>query len=351
MLRRLFNKCLLRPEDIQPLDDAFEVAGAFNPGAVKTDDGVVLFVRVAERAREAREGFTASPRLNYETGKIEIDWLANDELVFPDPRVVQYKSTGMTRLTFVSHLRVFFSKDGRNIDSGRVCFLPESEFEEYGVEDPRITRIGDEYYITYVSVSRHGAATSLAVTKDFVDFERKGIIFCSENKDVVLFPEKINGQYYAFHRPNPAVHYTPPAMWLAKSNDLLGWGQHEPFRCGSGTWETGRIGAGLPPFKVDGGWLEIYHGNKKGEDENDVGVYSAGALLLDADDPGKILKRSSEAMMVPEADFEREGFVPDVIFPTGFADCGDTILVYYGAADACTGVVEFSKDEMLGSLE
>src|SRR5258708_37360122 len=145
-----------------------------------------------------------------------------------DIRVVQRKRDTLVRLNFISHLCVVRSRDGRRIDSIEpTCLRPENQYEEFGLEDPRITRIGDTFYITYVSVSRHGVATALASTADFKAFKRHGIVFYPENKDVVLFPEKIGGHYYALHRPNAATRFSKPEMWLASSDDLVHWGQHE----------------------------------------------------------------------------------------------------------------------------
>jgi beta-1,2-mannobiose phosphorylase / 1,2-beta-oligomannan phosphorylase len=351
MLRRLFNACLLRPEDLKPSDDRLEVVGCFNPGAISWGDDVLLLARIAEMPKERRQGFTGFPRWTSQEG-LTIDWLANDDLVFIDPRVVLVEGKGVVRLTFISHIRTVRCKQGRSLLSAEGSRLtPEAEYEEYGVEDPRITRIGDTYYVTYVAVSRHGAATALASTVDFVSFRRHGIIFPCENKDVLLFPEKIGGEYVAFHRPNPATHFSPPEMWLARSADLVRWGRHEPFYSGKGVWETSRIGGGAPPFRTDRGWVEIYHGNKKGYDEKGVGVYSAGAFLLDLDNPQRVLGRTDEPMIVPETDYETRGFVPNVIFPTGVVEREETLLLYYGAADTCTAVAEFSKKELLSLLK
>jgi len=350
MLRRIFNKCLVRPEHLRPSRNELEVAGTFNPGVIETDKSVVVLVRVAEQVREKREGYTALPRIGPDQ-ELLIDWIANDEIVFLDPRVVKRKSDGLVRLTFISHLRVLYSKDGRSIDSTEgAWFMPEMECEEFGVEDPRITRIGDRYYFTYVAVSRHGAATALAATDDFKTFERYGVIFHVENKDVVLFPEKIGGQYAALHRPNAATPFTTPEMWLASSPDLIHWGQHEPFLGGAADWEIGRIGAGAPPIKTEPGWVEIYHGNDKEAGDEGVGIYSAGALLLDHSNPQRILRHTRGAVLKPETNFELNGFVPNILFPTGVVERGDTWLVYYGAADTCTAVVEISLQELLDTM-
>jgi predicted GH43/DUF377 family glycosyl hydrolase len=299
-ISRLFNRCLLRPPDLPPSRDGWEVIGVFNPGAIETGEGVVLLVRVAERPAERRPGLVALPRWDMGTGQPVVDWVREDESLPVDVRVVRLKGSGLVRLNFISHLRVIRTRDGRTIDSidDGTRFEPMTEYEEFGVEDPRITRIGDTFFFTYVAVSRHGVATALASTRDFESFERHGIMLPPENKDVALFPEK--------------------------------------------------IGAGTPPVRTPEGWLEIYHGNCRREGDPDIGVYAAGVLLLDIDDPRRIL-RASGAVIVPTTAFEKNGYVPNVVFPTGIVERGETALVYYGAADTCTGVVEFSLREMLNA--
>jgi len=348
-LKRLFNKCLLRPGDFKSSQDDLEVIGAFNPGAIATKDGVVILVRIAEQAKEKRPGQTASPRWDSNSKRIVLDWENNNELSPVDVRVVRRKRDGLIRLTFISHLRAIYSRDGRAIDSEGARFEPANEYEEFGVEDPRLTRVGDRFYFSYVAVSRHGVATALASTQDFKSFERHGIIFHPENKDVVLFPEKIDGKFYALHRPNAASAFCKPEMWLASSPDLINWGEHEHFLGGSAAWDIGRIGAGTPPILTKEGWLEIYHGNSRREEDKGIGAYSAGLLLLDLENPRRILNATGQ-MLVPETDYEKQGFVPNVVFPTGIVEQGEELLVYYGAADTSTAVVAFSRSEILSSL-
>ena len=350
-LPRLFNACLLRPRDFQPSQPDMKVIGVFNPGVIATEDGVVLLVRVAEQTAEERRGYTALPRWDFENHHIVTDWHRDNEISPVDIRVVKHKQSCCVRLNFTSHLRVVFSRDGKKIDSTEGAVLrPENVYEEFGIEDPRVTRINDVFYITYVAVSRHGVATALASTKDFKTFERHGIIFPPENKDVVLFPEKIDGEYYALHRPNAATPFTRPEMWLATSSDLVHWGHHEQFLGGSERWDIGRIGAGTPPVRTPEGWLEIYHGNSKRAEDAGIGTYAGGLLLLDLKNPRRILGRSG-AVFLPETEYECEGFVPDVVFPTGVVEREGHLLVYYGAADTFTGVVEFSMTDILEAME
>lgn len=359
MIPRLFNACICRPSDLQPTRDDLEIVGTFNPGAIALGDEVILLVRVAERPRERRAGFTALPR--WQTGPdLAVDWVSDEEVDLLDSRVVRRKRDGMVRLTFVSHLRVLHSRDGRSIDceDGK-RFEPQGEFEEYGVEDPRITRVGAKVWFTYVAVSRHGPATALASTTDFQTFERHGVIFPFENKDVVLFPEAMNGDYVALHRPVGGTPFAPPEIWLARSPDMIHWGRHRVLRASVSDWCADRVGAGAPPVRTPEGWLEIYHGCSKPTGDcgsgdrrggGGVGMYSAGARLLDLDEPHCVVRQSPEPILAPETDFEKEGFVPNVVFPTGVVEQGETLLVYYGAADTVCAVAEFSKADILGVM-
>ena len=351
MAKRIRTNLLLRPEDLPPTDERFEVVGAFNPGAARTnDDEVVLLVRVAERSRERRPGFTGLPRWDPDLGLV-IDWVPDTELDPIDPRVVRRRADGLVRLTFTSHLRVVRCGDGRAVrEVTDATFRPLGELEEFGVEDPRITLLNGRFYFTYVAVSRHGPATALASTVDFQTFDRHGVIFCPENKDVVLFPEPIDGTFAALHRPVCGTPFTRPEMWVARSPDLVHWGAHVPLAVSGGDWQSGRVGAGAPPVRVADGWLEVYHGNQQPTRPGEVGTYFGAALLLDPRDPSRVLGRSTEPILVPEADFEVSGFVPNVVFPTGVVTDGEALLIYYGAADSSTAVVEISQRDVLDSL-
>jgi beta-1,2-mannobiose phosphorylase / 1,2-beta-oligomannan phosphorylase len=350
MVRRLFEKRLLCPEDLQPSRDDWEIIGVFNPGAVAVGDDIVLLVRVAEQPCERRAGYTGLPRWDPELGPI-VEWVKDETVQVIDPRMVRRRKDGLLRLTFLSYLRVIRSHDGRTVDDVEgPRFEPLTVCEEFGVEDPRITRIGDTFYFTYVAVSRHGAATALASTNDFATFRRHGIVFPPDNKDVVLFPAQIGDTYAALHRPISAAPFTLPEMWIGRSPDLLHWGQHAPLAGAASAWETDRIGAGPPPLRTPHGWLEIYHGSQRSPIPGKVGAYSAGALLLDLEDPTKIVRRTTEALLVPETDYDRHGFVPDVLFATGIVQRDERVLLFYGAADTSTAVVELSCEEVLASL-
>ena len=349
-LNRLDTRLLLRAEDLPPSRDDFEVVGAFNPGAVRMGEEVVLLVRVAERPRERRQDFRGLPRWDPQGG-MTVDWVPEAELEPIDPRVVRRKTDGLVRLTFISHLRVVRCGDGRAVrEITGITLRPQVELEEFGVEDPRITGIDGRFWVTYVAVSRHGPATALARTDDFCTFERLGVIFCPENKDVVLFPERVGGTHAALHRPMCATPFTRPEIWVTRSEDLIHWGEHAPLVVPGGAWRSGRVGAGAPPVRVEDGWLELYHGNRRPARPGEVGAYYGGAMVLDADDPARVRRHLDKPFLVPEAAFETEGFVPDVVFPTGVVRDGDALLVYYGAADAATAVAEFRQRDLLGAM-
>jgi predicted GH43/DUF377 family glycosyl hydrolase len=349
-LRRLSTHLLLRPEDVPASREDFEVIGVFNPGVVRFGDEVVMLVRVAERPREKRPGFTALPRWDPNIG-MTIDWLPEEHLEVIDPRVVRHRLHSLVRLTFISHLRLVRCGDGRAVrEITGVSFGPEHHYEEFGVEDPRITFLDGRYWITYVAVSCHGPGTALASTTDFRTFRRHGVIFCPENKDVVLFPEKVGGSFVALHRPVGKTPFTHPEIWVARSPDLIHWGGHHHIDTGGGEWQSGRVGAGAPPLRVADGWLEIFHGNRRPTEPARVGTYYGAALLLDHDHPARVLRRTPEPFLVPTTEFERHGFVPDVVFPTGVVPDGDALLVYYGAADTSTAVAEVSLRDLMGLL-
>ncbi len=352
--------------------DDFEVIGTFNPGVAQFGEMTYFLIRVAEKPKEKRAGQIPLPRA--ENGKLVIDWQGENLVTALDERAVVSKQKGF-RLTNISHLRLAKSRDGIKIDSiaELPTIFPEGSYEEFGVEDARITFIEDRFYITYVAVSKHGIATSLVSTKDFVRFERHGIILPTENKDVVIFPEKIGNSYVALHRPLSANPFGPPEMWMAYSPDLIHWGQHHCIvntcwdcknirtektdtnrtsqRRRSTDWNFAKFGAGAPPIRTEEGWLEIYHGSYKAHEADRVGIYCAGAALFDLDNPQKMIARAKCPILVPEMEYERQGFLSSIVFPTGVIVKGDDLLIYYGAADTYTAVTKLSLQGVLAAVK
>jgi predicted GH43/DUF377 family glycosyl hydrolase len=213
--------------------------------------------------------------------------------------------------------------------------LPDLYPEEvWGIEDPRVTFVPelDKYAVVYTSYSRGGPGVSLALTKDFRSFERFGVIMVPDDKDAALMPRRINGFWALIHRP-----MTPLGahIWISYSPDLRHWGSHKLMleaRRG-GWWDANKIGMSPPPIETPRGWLMIYHGVRRTPSSS---IYRLGLALFDLEEPEKCLVRGDSWMFAPEAEYERRGDVQDVVFPCGYtiAADGDTINLYYGAADS-----------------
>lgn len=358
MIKRLSHKVIVDIKDIKPSKEGYQVIGVFNPSAVLYKDQVYLLIRVAERPAEQKEGYFSSPAAQFNGKGFETldQWIPiikdnGDKRQFKDKKQLM-------RLSFISHLRlVKMERNGFDIAhiDQKPSFYPENELEEYGVEDPRMTPVNGRFYFTYVAVSRKmGVATALASTSDFKEYTRHGFIFCLENKDVVLLPEKIKNRYVCYHRPVGACRLRPPAMQIAYSPDLIHWGEHAPLlEPRDGYWDAERIGAGPPPIKTSAGWLEIYHGVKIENEKDSVGVYRAGAALFDIDDPSKLIARSPEPILSPEEGHETQGFVNNVFFPTGLImdEDGESVILYSGGADTVVTATKVSLKDILNSLE
>jgi beta-1,2-mannobiose phosphorylase / 1,2-beta-oligomannan phosphorylase len=341
---RLTENPLIRPQDVPPTRDDLEVVCVFNPAVTTYQDEVLLLLRVAERPVQ-EPGYISFPLMDLATNQVTIKRFSRTDprLDARDPRVITYD--GVSYVTIMSHLRLARSRDGVHFTVDKRPFIvAQGPDEEYSVEDARITAIDGWYYINYVSACHYGISTMLARTRDWKTCERLGIIFPALNKDVAIFPEKIDGQYMALTRPDTGG-WSPPSMWLASSPDLIHWGQHRFLMSTSPhTWGHSRIGAGTVPLKTPLGWLEIYHGADR------MQAYHLGLLLLDADDPGKILHRSQQALLGPEAEYEKSGFFPNVIFTNGMAYWPETdqIILYYGGADMVVCGARFTLTELLG---
>jgi predicted GH43/DUF377 family glycosyl hydrolase len=255
-----------------------------------------------------------------------------------------------TFLTSISHFRRARSRDGVHfVVEDRAAFSAGHALEAFGVEDPRITRIGDVYWLNYTAVSSAGITTGLASSRDLLAFERHGIIFSPPNRDVTIFPERVNGRYLALHRPMPE-DIGRPAIWLASSPDMLAWGEHRLVASARpGMWDDLKVGGGAVPFRVEvdgrSAWLAVYHGVTASPL-----TYSLGALLLDADDPGKVLGRSRKPILFPEAPYELKGFFANVTFTCGLDVQGDRVRIYYGASDGVTCGVDVSLRAILAGL-
>lgn len=346
-MKRHPNNPLITPDMIKPSAEGFRVRGAFNPGAIKFRDEYILLLRVAEDCLPEKD------YISVPTIKIEKDGSSSPSMLkvkkndpdvkLKDTRGIVFK--GVDFLSTMSHIRLARSLNGIDFKVDDKPFLFASNPTNiFGVEDPRITFLNNKYYINYTCVSGDGWATALATTSDFKNIDHHGIIFPPQNKDVSIFPEKINGHYCALHRPNNSG-FGKPSIWYAESPDLYSWGNHKCILRPRDTyWEKMKIGGGAPSIKTDQGWLQIYHA--KGENQ----IYSLFTVLLDLEKPYKILKRSQKPLLIPETPYEKEAFFGNVLFTNGTIVEGKKIRIYYGAGDESCCLVEFAIDELFNNL-
>lgn len=335
---------ILTPKDIKPSIEGMKIECLLNPGVFRFEGKIWLLLRVAERPVQEK-GKISFPIID--NGKIKIlHFNESDPLLdASDARVIIYD--GVNYLTTLSHLRLVCSDDGINFHEpdSYSPIIGEGEQESFGIEDCRVASMDDGYHLTYTKVSAHAVGVGYIFTKDWKVFERRGMIFPAHNKDCAIFEEKINGKYYALHRPS-SPELGGNYIWIAESPDLLHWGNHKCIALTrENSWDSARVGAGAAPIKTDKGWLEIYHGATHDH------RYCLGALLLDLNNPSKVIARSEEPIMEPLADYEQTGFFGNVVFTNGHLVDGDSLKIYYGASDEVICMAEFSINNILKKLK
>jgi predicted GH43/DUF377 family glycosyl hydrolase len=346
LAKRFPQNPLLSPKDLSPSTDGLMIACLLNPGVFRFDGKIWLLVRVAERP-EQNEVKVSFPILT-ETGETKIMEIALDDsdLIATDARVVHYK--GVDYLTTLSHLRLLCSDDGITFQEpeGYQKLFGSGPLQTFGIEDCRVTFLDYKYYLTFTAVSDSGVGVGMRTTTDWKTFETHGMILPPHNKDVALFEEKINGMYYALHRPS-SVDIGGNYIWLAQSPDGIHWGNHKCIlKTRPGMWDSGRVGGGAAPIKTEKGWLAIYHGATKEH------RYCLGAMLLDLNNPSVVIARSVEPIMEPTEAYETTGFFGHVVFTNGHVidTDGDTIIMYYGAADEYVCGAKLSIKEIFAHL-
>jgi predicted GH43/DUF377 family glycosyl hydrolase len=259
-----------------------------------------------------------------------------------------------------SSLALALSADGEHVDEIRPGVGREAPYEEWGVEDARVTWLAGEgrYAITYTGYSPAGPRVCLITTDDLLAperYRRHGPRIAGDNKNCVVFPEKIGGRYHILHRPMPCVEHVS-----VRSLDDE-WPAHGPVLLGPrpGTWRSSRVGAGAPPIRTELGWLFPFHGATTIEEGN---VYSMGWCLLDLEQPARVLYVSDVPALTPAAPYEIEaGPIPQVdmanfvtgvrvVFPQGLVERGDDLIVYYGAGDVSVAAAKVSRRALLGAF-
>ena len=298
-----------------------------------------------------------------------------------------YRAVG-ERSAYISRFGLAKSQDGINFTrvAREPVFGPRESFDRWATEDPRVTKIGNDFYITYVAVSKRikkngswvkhslplETSAALLKTGDFLSYENLGVISPpnSDNKDIVLFPRLINGRYYMLHRPNrwsrewfngPYEKYVNeglpcdvkdlpeiPGIWIASSTDLRNWTNHRLLMSPSHLSDA-KIGPGVPPIETKDGWLIIYHHVNKEESTGRL-IYSARAALLDLADPTRFLAKLPDDILAPETPYETENGT-QIVFPTGGFVTGDKLYVYYGASDRYVCLAAGSLSALLAELK
>jgi predicted GH43/DUF377 family glycosyl hydrolase len=292
---------------ITAADFPYPVNSVFNPGAALHNGDTVLLLRVEDRRGISHLTVARSPN-----GRT--DWTVEPKpLIADDPT------------------------------DGRSC---------WGAEDPRITYVDElgGYVISYTAYGPGGPCVALARTEDFHSVELLGIAMPPEDKNASLLPRRIDGHFVLFHRP-VSVLSARADVWLSKSADLRSWTTPEPvMQSRSGPWwDATRIGMGPPPIETPHGWLAVYHGVKQ---MVATSLYRVGMVLLDLENPTRVLRRTPTWVLGPDAEYERVGDVPNVVFPTGMVhdEARDELRLYYGAADLSVAMAGAKMSEVLDYL-
>ncbi|QKR99666.1 glycosidase [Sphingomonas sp. CL5.1] len=362
------DRLVLVPDDIDlsrsplagQLDAETYVLGAFNPGLTRLPNGnLLMMVRIAEALREPIHGGKVHA-IRLDEGRYVLDGWPLELVNTADPRKFMlhgggWKIMALTSLSWL--LPVELSPDGLEIVAihyGR-AIAPAGEWQCYGVEDARISRIDGKWLMTTCSVSPERHSTTLYVSDNGLDWRFDGIVLDHQNKDMLIFEGRIDGQYWAQTRPLGDLYfaYPPGSEWragpsinLAVSPDARHW---RPFlkpgiRPRADTVATARMGGGTPPIRVDGGWLSLWHGV---EPKEIVGIYRTYWSLLDPTDPSRVIR--TEASPLLEANpaltrpIEHQMYVRDVVFTTGIAELDDVYVVASGEADLACRITHIPK--------
>jgi len=371
------DRLVLVPDDIDlrrsplawQLDAETYVLGAFNPGLTRLANGnLLMMVRIAEALKQPiKDGHVHAIRWTDETGPggYVLDAWPLEHVDTADPRKFMLRGGGwkIMALTSLSWLLpVELTADGLDIITIHYdkAVAPAHNCQCYGVEDARISKVGDRWLMTTCSVSPERHSTTLYTSDNALDWVFAGIVLDHQNKDMLIFEGLIAGQYWAQTRPLGDLYfaYPPGSEWragpsinLATSPDALHWKPYlEPgIRSQAGTVATARIGGGTPPILTTRGWLSLWHGV---EPREIVGIYRTYWTLLDKDDPARIIATDHVPLLEanPELtrDIEHQIYIRDVVFTTGIADGGDHYIVASGELDLACRITHIPKTVLPG---
>lgn len=336
------------------------VLGAFNPGLTRLPSGnLLLMVRVAEALAEpVRDGHVRAVR--WDGDGCVLDRWPLEAVEMTDPRVFRLKGEpwtvlGLTSLSWL--LPVELSPDGLAVRAVHYerAVTPCGSFQCYGIEDPRISRVGARWLMTACSVSPERQGTSLYASEDGLDWRFEDLVLDHQNKDMLIFEGLIGGRYWAQTRPLGDAYFTypPGSEWrggpsinLATSPDALHWKPHRApgIRPHAATLATARMGGGAPPVLTDRGWLSLWHGVEPG---GSVGIYRTYWTMLDRDDPAQAVATDHAALLSPAPELTRgledRMYLSDVTFTTGIVDGGDHFIVASGEADLACRITHVPK--------
>lgn len=337
------------------------VLGAFNPGLTRLPNGnLLMMVRVAQALRQPIQGGHIHA-VRWEDGRYLLDAWPLDQVETNDPRTFRITGQGWDVLALTSLswlLPVELSADGLSVVAVHYdrAIVPEQDHQCYGIEDPRISKVGDEWLMTTCSVSPERHCTTLHVSDDGVTWRSEGIILDHQNKDMLIFEGLIGERYWAQTRPLGDLYfaYPPGSAWragpsinLATSPDGRHW---KPFarpgiRPHAATDATVRIGGGAPPVLTDEGWLALWHGV---EPSGIAGIYRTYWSLLDRNDPSIVLRTDHKPLLEANAALtERlahQLYLRDIVFTTGIVDGGDHYIVASGEADLACRITHIPKE-------
>jgi predicted GH43/DUF377 family glycosyl hydrolase len=346
------------------IDAETYVLGAFNPGMTRLPNGnLLLMVRIAEALRTPIKEQQIHA-IRWHDGGYCLDAWPLDFVDTADPRKFMMRGGGwkVMALTSLSWLLpVELNADGTAVVAVHYgkAIAPRASYQCYGVEDARISKVGDHYLMTTCSVSPERHSTTLYSSDNALDWTLEGIVLDHQNKDMLIFEGLVDGKYWAQTRPLGDLYfaYPPGSEWragpsinLSTSPDALHWKPHERpgIRPHSATMATARMGGGTPPILVDGpdggGWLSLWHGV---EPMGVVGVYRTYWSLLDRDDPSRVIRTSHDALI--EANpaltdpLRDQMYIDNVVFTTGIADAGDHYVVASGEADLACRISHLPK--------
>jgi beta-1,2-mannobiose phosphorylase / 1,2-beta-oligomannan phosphorylase len=361
---------IFRPADVdlrrsplrRSLDAPTHVLGAFNPGLARLPGGnLLMMVRVAEALSEpVLDGHVRAIRWTPSGYVLERYPLAGVDMTDPRQFSLRHGTHRLLALTSISWLLpVELTPDGRDVVAVHYdrVIEPAASYQEYGIEDARISKIEHRYCMTTCSVSAERHCSTLHISDDGLNYVLQGVVLDHQNKDMVLFEGKVAGRFVALTRPLGEVYFAypetspyagGPSIHLAASPDALHW---KPFdrpgiRARKGSTSSMKVGGGSPPIRTEKGWLVVYHGVERRET---VGVYRSFWALLALDDPGRILRLEDEAPLLEAApeltrSIADQMYLPTpVVFTTGIAEAGDQYVIASGEADLACRLTHLPK--------